>query len=155
MSPFHVDASLWSCVALSVCSAALNRRANLRRCAPVRHNTIASWSCCGGTFFDQTSLKFWRLATWVPRTASNSSNCSKGLLSAGAITIGVCYRITRSAFDNTDSGTVIPSSWAAFRLMISSKSFAYSIGISPALSPFRILSTSAADRSNIRGNFGP
>ena len=51
------------------------------------------------------------------------------------------HRITLSALASTFGGIVRPICFAAFKLMISSTFFGCSMGISPGLAPFRILST--------------
>jgi hypothetical protein len=59
------------------------------------------------------------------------------------------HRITSSALRRIDSGTVRCSVFAAFRLTISSNFVGCSIGRSPGLAPFRILTTYVALRLNM------
>ena len=65
------------------------------------------------------------------------------------------HRITSSARSRIDSGIVMPSALAVLRLTTSSNLVGCSIGRSPGLAPFRILSTYPADRRNKSSTFGP
>src|SRR5882762_1631152 len=58
----------------------------------------------------------------------------------------VGHWITSSARDSNDGGIVSPSAFAVLRLMTSSNLVGCSIGRSPGLAPFRILTTYFAAR---------
>ena len=57
-----------------------------------------------------------------------------------------CYSITSSARESNCGGTDRPSAFAVFRLMTSSIFVGRSMGRSPGLAPFKILSTKTAAR---------
>src|SRR5262245_25427048 len=59
------------------------------------------------------------------------------------------YSITSSARASSEGGTVSPSALAVLRLITSSNFVGCSIGMSPGLVPFKILSTKTAQRRHM------
>src|SRR5262249_38823304 len=67
----------------------------------------------------------------------------------------VHYWITSSARASTDCGIVRPSALVVLRLITSSNFVGCSMGRSPGLAPFRILSTKYAARRLMSSKFSP
>ena len=80
-------------------------------------------------------------AVWSVLASSARLNNSGRRCSMNAPVCHFIHRITSSARSRIDSGMVIPRALAVLRLTTSSNWVGCSIGRSPGLAPFRILST--------------